>query len=324
MPSLKFNNVYINDFYSVAGPMEKVGQIRKFDKTLDDYYFGEKTFELAEIKMQKSVIENLLYKNKCTTMEIDCLIGGDLTNQIAASSYTARKFKIPNLGIYSACASFVEALIISANFIDSKKMKKIIALTSSHNLVAEKQFRFPVEYGAPKKKTSTFTATGSVGALVTGVANHIKVESATIGITVDLDCKDANNLGAAMAPAAADTIKRHLTDLKRDANYYDLILTGDLGAVGSKILLEYLEVNYNIKLKKHVDAGEQIFAKSQDVNAGASGPVSLPLVLFNKVLKNTKFKKILIVGTGALHSPNLLNQKDTIPAIAHAVSLEVL
>ena len=324
MPSLKFNNVYITDFYSIAGPMEKVGQIRKFDKTLDDYYFGEKTFELAEIKMQKTVIENLLYKNKCTTMEIDCLIGGDLTNQIAASSYTARKFKIPNLGIYSACASFVEALIISANFIDSKKMKKIIALTSSHNLVAEKQFRFPVEYGAPKKKTSTFTATGSVGALVTNNANNIKIESATIGITVDLDCKDANHLGAAMAPAAADTIKRHLTDLKRDANYYDLILTGDLGAIGSKILLEYLEVNYNIKLKKHVDAGEQIFAKSQDVNAGASGPVSLPLVLFNKVLKNTKFKKILIVGTGALHSPNLLNQKDTIPAIAHAVSLEVL
>lgn len=324
MPSLKFNNVYINDFYSVAGPMEKVGQIRKFDKTLDDYYFGEKTFELAEIKMQKTVIENLLYKNKCTTMEIDCLIGGDLTNQISASSYTARKFKIPNLGIYSACASFVEALIISANFIDSKKMKKIIALTSSHNLVAEKQFRFPVEYGAPKKKTSTFTATGSVGALVTGVVNNIKVESATIGITVDLDCKDTNHLGAAMAPAAADTIKRHLTDLKRDANYYDLILTGDLGAVGSKILLEYLEVNNNIKLKKHVDAGEQIFAKSQDVNAGASGPVTLPLVLFNKVLKNSKFKKILIVGTGALHSPNLLNQKDTIPAIAHAVSLEVL
>lgn len=324
MPSLKFNNVYITDFYSIAGPMEKVGQIRKFDKTLDDYYFGEKTFELAEIKMQKTVIENLLYKNKCTTMEIDCLIGGDLTNQIAASSYTARKFKIPNLGIYSACASFVEALIISANFIDSKKMKKIIALTSSHNLVAEKQFRFPVEYGAPKKKTSTFTATGSVGALVTNNANNIKIESATIGITVDLDCKDANHLGAAMAPAAADTIKRHLTDLKRDANYYDLILTGDLGAVGSKILLEYLEVNCNIKLKKHVDAGEQIFAKSQDVNAGASGPVSLPLVLFNKVLKNTKFKKILIVGTGALHSPNLLNQKDTIPAIAHAVSLEVL
>lgn len=324
MPSLKFNNVYINDFYSVAGPMEKVGQIRKFDKTLDDYYFGEKTFELAEIKMQKTVIENLLYKNKCTTMEIDCLIGGDLTNQIAASSYTARKFKIPNLGIYSACASFVEALIISANFIDSKKMKKIIALTSSHNLVAEKQFRFPVEYGSPKKKTSTFTATGSVGALVTSVADNIKIESATIGITVDLDCKDANHLGAAMAPAAADTIKRHLTDLKRDANYYDLILTGDLGAIGSKILLEYLEVNYNIKLKKHVDAGEQIFAKSQDVNAGASGPVSLPLVLFNKVLKNSKFKKVLIVGTGALHSPNLLNQKDTIPAIAHAVSLEVL
>lgn len=324
MPSLKFNNVYITDFYSVAGPMEKVGQIRKIDQTLEDYYFGEKTFELAEIKMQKTVIENLLYKSKSTTMEIDCLIGGDLTNQIAATNYTARKFKIPTLGIYSACASFVEALIISANFIDSKKMKKIIALTSSHNLVAEKQFRFPVEYGSPKKKTSTFTATGSVGALITNELSNLKIESATIGMTIDLDCKDANHLGAAMAPAAADTIKRHLTDLKRDANYYDLILTGDLGKVGSKILLEYLEVNYNLKIKKLVDAGSQIFASSQDVNAGASGPVSLPLVLFNKVLKNNKLKKILIVGTGALHSPSLLNQKDSIPAIAHAVSLEVL
>ena len=324
MSSIKFNNVYINNYYSIAGPMEKVGQIRKFDATLDDYYFGERTFELAEIKMQKTVVENLLYREKCTTMEIDCIIGGDLTNQIATSSYTARKFKIPNLGIYSACATFAEALIISANFIDSKKMKKVIAITSSHNLVAEKQFRFPVEYGAPKKKTSTFTATGSVGALVTGVASNIKIESATIGMTVDLECKDANHLGAAMAPAAADTIKRHLTDLKRDINYYDIILTGDLGNIGSKILREYLEINYNIKLKKHVDAGEQIFAQSQNVKSGASGPVSLPLVLFNKVLRNTKLKKILIVGTGALHSPSLLNQKDTIPAIAHAVSLEVL
>ena len=136
--------------------------------------------------------------------------------------------------------------------------------------------------------------------------------------------KDVNNMGAVMAPAAASSIVKHLQETKRDANYYDIILTGDLGSVGSEILKEYMNINYKIKLKNHMDAGMQIYTESQDVNAGSSGPASLPLVLFNKILKNKKYKKILIVGTGSLHTPTLVNQKNTIGAIAHIVSLEVL
>ena len=136
--------------------------------------------------------------------------------------------------------------------------------------------------------------------------------------------KDVNNMGAVMAPAAADTINKHLTDLKRDLDYYDLILTGDLGEVGVSILKDYLDRVYDVKLKKHMDSGCEIFKNTQNINAGASGPVALPLVLFNKILKSTKYKKILIIGTGSLHSPTLVNQKNTIPSIAHAISLEVL
>ncbi len=323
MASLKFNNVYIKDYFSVAGPMEKNGQIRKFDMVFEDYYFGESTFEKAEVKMQRVVIDNILYRNRIGTNDIDCIIGGDLTNQIAVTNYSVRNYPVSFLGVYNACAIFPESLIVGANLISNENINNVIVLTSSHNLTAEKQFRYPVEYGAPKKATSTFTATGSVGALLTNQKSKIKIESATIGKIIDLAQKDANHLGAAMAPAAANVLIEHLNDFNRNVSYYDLILTGDLGEVGSDILEEYLMVNYDIQLKKYMDAGEEIFAKSQDINSGSSGPVTLPLVLFNKVIKNTKYKKILIIGTGALHSPAMVNQKDSIPGIAHAVSLEV-
>lgn len=324
MASLKFNDVYIKDSFSVAGPMEKNGQIRKFNMIFDDYYFGENTFEKAEVKMQRVVIDNLLYQNKLSINDIDCIIGGDLTNQIAVSNYTVRNYKTSFLGLYSACATFAEGLIVGSNLMVNENINNIIVLTSCHNLTAEKQFRYPVEYGAPKKNTSTFTATGSVGVLLAKNKSKLKIESATIGQIVDLEQKDVNHLGAAMAPAAASVLVNHLNDLNRNINYYDLILTGDLGEVGSNIFQEYLLINYDIRLKKYIDAGEEVFAKSQDINAGSSGPVTLPLVLFNKILKNGKFKKILVIGTGALHSPSMVNQKDSIPSIAHAVSLEVL
>ena len=136
--------------------------------------------------------------------------------------------------------------------------------------------------------------------------------------------KDVNNIGAVMAPAAASTIVRHLEELKRDINYYDLILTGDLGKIGTKILKEFLNINHNIKLNNHIDAGTMIYSESQNINSGASGPVCLPLVLFTKILKNKKYKKILLIGTGSLHTPTLVNQKNSIAAIAHAISLEVV
>lgn len=323
MASLKFDNVYIKNSFSIAGPLEKNGQIKKFDLTMDDYYYKEKTFEQAEIKMQRVVIDNLLLQNKLVDSDIDYLIGGELYNQIAISNYSAKYYQIPFLGIYSACATYVESLAIGANLINSKQAKNIIAITSSHNLNSEKQFRFPVEYGAPKPHTSTFTATGCVGTILTSEKNKIKIESATIGIPIDMGMKDANHMGAVMAPAAAETLARHLLDLKRDSYYYDLILTGDLGMVGANIFREYIKRNYDFKIKKHIDAGSEIYKEEQETYAGASGPVALPLVLFNRILKTNKYKKILLIGTGSLHTVNLVNQKNTIPAIAHAVSLEV-
>ena len=324
MASKKFNNVYIKNSFSLAGPVEKQGSIKDYDLVMDDYYFQAKTFEQAEIKMQKTVIDNLLNRSKLINSEVDLLVSGDLSNQISVSSYAASNYSIPFFGVYSACASFVQSLITGAEFLDNKRKGNVICVTSSHNLHAEKQFRFPIEYGAPKPTTTTFTATGAVACLLTKEQTNIKIESYTIGKVIDMGCKDASHMGAVMAPAAANVIMSHLTELERDINYYDLILTGDLGCIGSKILSEFLKRAYGLKMKQHLDAGCELYLKSQEETyAGASGPVALPLYLFNKVLKQKKKQKILIVGTGSLHNPFFVNQKLSIPAVAHAVSLEV-
>ncbi len=324
MASLRFNNAYINDYYTLAGPMEKNGKIKNYDYAIDDYYYGEKTFEAAEIKMQRKVIDSLLFKNSLIERDIDVIIGGDLFNQIGITSTAMEDYDMPFLGVYSACASFVESLILSANLLSKKEIKRTMCITSSHNLTAERQFRYPVEYGKVKYKCNTFTATAACGAIVSNEESNIKITGATIGKVINMGIKDVNNIGAVMAPAACETIKQHLDDFKINIDYYDLILTGDLGNVGSKIMYEYLDKKYGIKIKNHVDAGENIYTKSQDVSAGASGPVCLPLVLFNKIIDSKKYKHILIVGTGSLHTPTLVNQKNEISAIAHAISLEVI
>lgn len=323
MASIKYNNVYIKDAFSIAGPLESEGQIRKYDLILDDYYYKEKTFIDAEIKMQRVVIENLLYRNKMAK-KIDLLIGGDLSNQITITNFAAKHFEIPFLGLYNACATFAEGLLIAGNFVENKSIKNSIVITSSHNLNAERQFRFPIEYGAPKARTTTFTATGSVGAIVTNEKSKIKLESATIGNVIDYDQYDATHMGAVMAPAAIQVLVKHLNDLERKSDYYDVILTGDLGKIGVNIFREVLRESYGLKIKNHMDAGCEIFVRSQEIYSGASGPVTLPLVLFNKILKNNKYKRILIIATGSLHSKDTTNQKKTIPSIAHAVSLEVI
>ena len=324
MASQKVNGVYIQDAFSIAGPVEKKGSIKNYDLVMDDYYYNEKTFEQAEIKMQKTVIDHLLLKKRFMNREIDLLVSGDLSNQISVSCYAASNYSIPFLGVYSACASFVEGLIAASEYLENKRKGHAICVTSSHNLHAEKQFRFPIEYGAPKPATTTFTATGAVATLLTKEVSKVKIESYTIGKVEDMGCKDASHMGAVMTPAAASVLVTHLTEMKRNIDYYDLILTGDLGCIGSKILKEYLKRAYNIKMKKHIDAGCELYLKSQEETfAGASGPVALPLYLFNKVLKEKKYTKILIIGTGSLHNPFFVNQKLSIPAVAHAVSLEV-
>ena len=285
MASLIFKNVYINDQETVVGPYENNG-ILNFNNSIKDFYGDEKSFENCEIKLQKIVFDNILRKNNLSDINIDLVVGGDLMNQITATSFNMRDYNIPFLGVYSACASFPESLLILANMVDSKFLKKGIAITSSHNLTSEKQFRFPIEYGCLKPKRSTFTATGAVSTLVSNKVSKVKVESATIGRVIDYGIKDPFNMGAVMAPAAASTIVNHLNELNRSINYYDVVLTGDLGEVGSQILKEFLLKNNNIKMKNHLDAATLIYSDEQETFSGASGPVALPIVLFNKILKN--------------------------------------
>jgi len=326
----KYNNVYIKDTMTICGPYEAKSTISKYiDKKYEkDLYFGASSFEQAEIKILTESVELLLKKTNLNKEDINLLLSGDLQNQIAASSYMSNNINIPFLGLFNACATSTEALIIGATFIESKKIKNCICATSSHNTVAEKQFRNPSEYGAPKPKTSTFTVTGAASILLTNEKNKIKIESSTIGKTCDAKIKDVNNMGAVMAIAAADTIYKHLKDLKREANYYDLILTGDLGTYGKQILIEYMKEKYDIDLKENYnDCGVLVYDREkQDVYAGGSGPVCSALVNYSYIYKemlNNKFKKVLLVPTGAIFSPTMVFQKQTIPSIAHAVSLEV-
>lgn len=318
-----FKNVYINDKFSLLASSEKEPIVKKYtDKFVDSYYLEEKSIELAEGEYQNITITGLLNKNKLTQKDISLLVNSDLQNQILASSLSASKYSVPMLGIYSACASFVEGLIIASNFI-SNKSQNIVVTVSGHNLVSEKQFRFPIEYGAVRKMVNSFTATGSVSTLVSNKKSNIKIESATIGNVITTDHKDANDMGSCMAPAAAEVINRHLIETNRESNYYDVILTGDLGVYGTEIMKKYYENISKKKLKNVVDAGS-IFYKEDTIYAGASGPACLPLILFDYILKQNKYKKILVCATGALHSSVSCNLGEAMPGVAHVISLEVL
>lgn len=320
--TIKFKNIFINNYYSVLGRNEHEVTITA-DEEIKDYYLNEKAIELAESAFQLKSIKGLLLKSKLKEKNINLLIGSDLQPELMASNFAAKDLKIPFLGIYSACASFASSLIISASVLKEEKLENIIVTTSAHNLASEKTFRFPIEYGCIRKYISTFTSTGSVSALVSNKEGKIKIESGTLGTVNDIGFKDVNNMGAAMAHSAAKTIYEHLKDTKRKANYYDLILTGDLGIYGVKILKEYMKKEYKIDLNNLKDAGTIFYKDSGKSIAGASGPVTLPLVLFNDII-NQKYKKILIVATGSLHTRVSSNLKMSIPSIAHAVSLEVL
>ena len=325
-----YKNVYIEDTATVAGMYEANGPLSKyFDKLYtDDLYFGEKSWEKAEIKLLKDSINILLNKTKKKDKDINLIMSGDLINQIATSNYGIRDFKIPFLGIYNACASSAEGLIIGANFIESKKIKNCIICSTSHNTNAEKQYRNPTEYGALKPDYATFTTTGSASILLTGSKTNIKLTASTIGMIIDKGVKDVNNMGAVMAPAAADTIYRHLTDLKKSPKYYDMILTGDLGKYGKKILVDYMKKVYRLDISSNYnDCGTMIYdIDKQPVLAGGSGVACSALTCYSyviKMMKKKKIKRVLFVPTGALFSPTMFFQKESLPAIAHAVSLEV-
>jgi stage V sporulation protein AD len=328
--TLKFNNVYVENVGTVTGPYESKGPLGKyFDKSYDDLYMGAKTWEQAEMKILGDSVDILLNKSKMIKDDIDLFISGDLLNQLVSSNYTASYLKIPYIGIYGACSSSAEGIILGSSLISSNQINNCICSVSSHNTGAEKQFRNPTEYGAPKPKYSTFTSTGAGSILLSNKKTSIRVESATIGTVTDAGIKDVFNMGAVMAPAAAETLYKHLTDLKREPLYYDLIVTGDLGIYGKKILIEYMQTQYGIDISRNYDdCGVMLYdIDSQPVFAGASGPASSALVTYGyliKKLKKKEFNRILVIATGALMSQTTVNQHMTIPSIAHAYSLEVV
>ena len=327
--TFKYNNVYINEVSTITGPKEGEGPLSKFfDKSYSEYYMGSDTWEQAEIKMNTENIDLLLNKSNRSKKDVDIFISGDLLNQIVASSYAASTLNIPYMGIYSACATSTEGIIIASNMIEGGLINNSVVNVSSHNNASEKQFRYPVEYGGPKPVTQTFTVTGSASALISNKKSNIKVESATLGKCIDSGVKNVFDMGSVMAIAAADTIDKHLKDTKREIGYYDLILTGDLGMYGKNLLKDVLKDEYGYDTKNVDDSACMIYdINKQSVYAGGSGPACIALVTYSYIsnlMRQGKLNRVLMVATGALMNPTMVNQKLSIPSIAHAVSLEVI
>ncbi len=330
--SLLFNNVYFNDCAVVVGPKEKEGPLGEyFDYYFEDLYCGEDSFEKAEIKMYKTAFSYALNKANLKEEDIDLIISGDLNNQLIIGSYALRNYNNPYLGIFSACASSVEGLILAAVFIDSNNYKNIVVNTSSHNACAEKQFRFPNEYGGKKPESITSTVTGAASIILSNYNNleyNIKVTKATIGKIIDYEMTDAQDLGRCMAPACYNTLKEHLEDFNIDIDYYDLIVSGDLSNLGKQLFVNICYANGINMNKNYNDCGVIIYdLENQNVHSGGSGCGCLPSVTFSYIINQMKacnYKKVLLLATGALHNPSILNQKESIPGICHAISLEVI
>ncbi|MPQ42263.1 stage V sporulation protein AD [Clostridium tarantellae] len=313
--------------YSVVGPKEGDGPLKNyFDKILCDDCNGQESFEKAESSMMITAIEEVIRKSNLEERQIDYLFGGDLLNQLTSTNFVAREFKIPFFGLYGACSTMAESLSLASMIVDGDFAKYAIATTSSHFSTAERQFRFPLEYGSQRKIQSQWTVTGSGAMLLGKTGNFPYVTHVTTGIVKDYGIKDADNMGAAMAPAAVDTLYKHFKDTGRTAKDYDVIATGDLGTIG-RTLTEDLMLEYGYDINGHyIDCGEKIFDNErQKTNSGGSGCGCSAVVscgyLYKELLRKN-FKRVLLISTGALMSPTSSLQGESIPGIAHAVAIE--
>jgi len=313
---------------AVGGPFEAQGALATdFDYLHQDVWLGQDSFEKAEKKLLEQACETAISKANMKKEDVQFFISGDLMNQIISSTFTARTLGMPFLGIFGACSSSMESLALASLLIDSKAAKFVLAAASSHNIAAEKQFRYPTEYGAQKPPTAQWTVTGAGAGLVAEKGTGPRVTCATIGRVVDMGLTDPYNMGSAMAPAAVDTIEAHFRDLNIDPSYYDLIATGDLGRVGHKIASDLLD-KHGLKISPDIftDCGMLIYKDDQPVMAGGSGCGCSATVTYGHLLKRMKkgeLKKILVIATGALLSPLSYQQKESIPCIAHAISIEI-
>ena len=317
----------ITECSSIVGPKEANGPLAKyFDKTLEDEFWGEKTWEKAESKIIKENVNLVISKANITTNEIDCVFAGDLLNQCISSSFGLRDENIPFFGVFGACSTFVESMSLGAIAVEGFA-NNVLCATSSHFCSAEKQFRFPLELGNQRPPTSQWTVTGSGAAILSKNGNGPYITHITPGKIVDMGIKDANNMGAAMAPAFCDTLIIHFLDTGRNPSYYDAIISGDLGHIGKEIAIDIAKSKgYNIK-SNYNDCGVLIFDKeSQDTHSGGSGCACCGSVFsgyFFRQLKQKKLKKILLIATGALMNSTSSQQGESIPGIAHAISIEI-
>lgn len=322
------NQPVVAGFGSVAGKKESEGPLKEyFHKIEYDTKLGCDTWEQAESMLQKEAIQIALEKAQISGELIQLAFGGDLLNQCISTGYSIRGFNIPFLGQYGACSTMVQSLILAGLMVDGGYCKNSLAVTSSHFCSAERQFRFPLEYGGQRTPTAQWTVTGSGAIVVSRYGNGPILKHCTIGKVVDMGVTDINNMGAAMAPAACDTIKSFLIDTKTKPSDYDLILTGDLGRTGSQLLLELLQKE-NIDISRlHNDCGMMIYdIEKQDVHAGGSGCGCCGSVLCGYILENMckgKLKNILVAATGALMSPTANQQGESTPGIAHLIHLEI-
>jgi len=316
----------ITSWASIVGPKEGEGPWgSEFDLVLEDYMFGEKTWEKAEAKMLREAVKLSVDKRNLQMDDVEVILAGDLLNQIVSSNYAARELNRPFLGLYGACSTMAESILLGAMLIDGNFFGRVVAATCSHHYAAFRQYRAPTEQGIQPASSSQWTATAAGAVMLEWAGVGPRISSATIGRVVDMGQSDISDMGSAMAPAAADTIKTHLSDLNRTPDYYDLIITGDLAKVGMAIA-EQLFIRDGLAPKpNYSDCGVLLYDESQDVDAGGCGCGCSAGMLCGPLLKKMlkgEINKLLLVATGALMSPIMSFQGESIPGIAHAVAIE--
>ena len=323
------NPISIIGTSAIVGPKEGEGPLKTyFDVILEDDLWGQESFEKAESKIQEESIKLAIANANLSPKDIEFLFSGDLLNQITTSSYTARQLEIPHFGLYGACSTMTESLSLGAMIVDGGFANNVVCATSSHFASAERQFRFPLEYGNQRNFSSQWTVTGAGATVLSTTGNGPYITYITTGKILDLGIKDVSNMGAAMAPAAIDTISQHFKDTGYTPDDYDLIITGDLGLVGKKIVLDLMRKDGFDLSENYSDCGIKIFdGVEQDTHAGGSG-CGCAAVVFNgyiyKEMMKGNLNRVLLVATGALHSPIMTFQGESIPGIAHAVTIDNL
>jgi stage V sporulation protein AD len=324
------NPPYIVGAAAVAGPMEADGPLgAEFDQTYADLTIGQESFEKAERLMMQDACKLALQKANLSGSPppIDYFLAGDLLNQIITATFNAKSLAVPFLGLYGACSTFCEAITLGSVTIDGGYADKVLCATGSHNAAAERQYRYPTEYGSQRKPYAQWTVTGSGAVVLSASGTGPRVTHATTGKVIDMGITDPFDQGAAMAPAAVDTIAAHLNDTGRSVDYYDLIVTGDLARFGREMAVRLAAQQQITLAERYLDCGILVFdPERQDVHSGGSGCGCSAIVTCGHLLKEMargKLQKLLLVATGALLSPTTFQQGENIPAIAHAISLEV-